>query len=475
MKEYFADLTSDDPVKTLRNDDGLAVTANGIEITYKEFNIRIKQVATRLAAAGITDINRVLVVGDNNDMISTIVAAWGVKYLGASSTNGSGVQSKKEIDLKFRSADADAILWVETDTLDIITDLTKVKKLHPEEKYLYFTSGTTRKDGNLYTTEAGYFTYPEGITTGTGIIDDIIVADAVLGEYTQINLITTHGWEIAYTPHNLCKCLLTGGTFHWTEHEEDVPLVHAKYKSNMMSTYPVHIDRLADFDFEPPIPFIEVSGGALTNALVQKIRTSMKPHTVSNTFSASGSGVLFINLITDESTDCEWLVQPPNTQLTIKLDENNQLWMCRNGAWRTDNDLFEEKDGKYRYIGRSNDDFLVSGGGKVSTWEVEDYVHAIVTPEHNNAGNVYVFPMNGLDGCDRHGLIYSGSLEIEKVQEVLADIIKYKQPQKIFQVTDNFWSLYTKVVRSKMSERITEHRECVLTSIEKKRKKKGKK
>jgi hypothetical protein len=29
MKEYFADLTSDDPVKTLRNDDGLAVTANG--------------------------------------------------------------------------------------------------------------------------------------------------------------------------------------------------------------------------------------------------------------------------------------------------------------------------------------------------------------------------------------------------------------------------------------------------------------
>ena len=131
------------------------------------------------------------------------------------------------------------------------------------------------------------------------------MADAVLGEYTQINLITTHGWEIAYTPHNLCKCLLTGGTFHWTEHEEDVPLVHAKYKSNMMSTYPVHIDRLADFDFEPPIPFIEVSGGALTNALVQKIRTSMKPHTVSNTFSASGSGVLFINLITDESTDCE--------------------------------------------------------------------------------------------------------------------------------------------------------------------------
>jgi hypothetical protein len=83
--------------------------------------------------------------------------------------------------------------------------------------------------------------------------------------------------------------------------------------------------------------------------------------------------------------------------------------------------------------------------------------------------------MNGLDGCDRHGLIYSGSLEIEKVQEALSDIIKYKQPQKIFQVEDAFWSFYTKVVRSKMSERITEHRECVLTSIEKKRKKKGKK
>ena len=102
MKEYYADLADPNPVKTLRNDDVIAISANGIEITYKEFNKRIKQVAIRLALAGITDINRVLVVGDNNDMISTIVAAWGVKYLGASSTNGSGVQSKKEIDLTIK-------------------------------------------------------------------------------------------------------------------------------------------------------------------------------------------------------------------------------------------------------------------------------------------------------------------------------------------------------------------------------------
>jgi acyl-CoA synthetase (AMP-forming)/AMP-acid ligase II len=465
MQNYYADLSAPNPVKTLRDDDAIAISANGIEITYREFNKRIKYIALELASSGITDMHRVLVVGDPADMITTCVLTWGIMYLGASSTNASCIQSIKEIELRTKSANVDAVLWTDG-TLDIKSDLSTVTKSHPLERFLYFTSGTTMKDGNLYTVEPGYFTYPADVERGFAIQDEITLANEVLGDYTQLKMVITQSWEIAYTPHNVCKSLLTGGSFHWVSTDKEVPLAHAKYKSNMMSTYPIQVSRLCEFEYETPIPFIEISGGAVTDELVSKVKSSMKSHTVSNSFGACGSGLVFVNLITDKSTDCEWFEQPSFSKLTIKLDENNQLWTCRSNEWRTDNDLFEEKDGKYRYMGRSNDEILIVGGGKVSTWEIEDYVHAIVTPAHNNAGNVYVFPMNGLDGFSRHGLIYSGSLSIEKVQETLSDITQYKQPQKIYQVTDDFWGLYLKISRSRMSERITEHREYVLNSIE---------
>ena len=464
MKEYYADLADPNPVKTLRNDDVIAISANGIEITYKEFNKRIKNIAIELASSGITDMHRVLVVGHPKDMITTCVLTWGVMYLGASSTNASHTQSIKEIELRVKSARVDAVLWNDG-TLDIKSDLSRVKKSHPLERFLYFTSGTTRKDGNLYTVEPGYFAYPAGVERGFAIQDEIMLANEVLGDYTQLKMVITQPWEIAYTPHNLCKSLLTGGSFHWVSTDKEVPLTHVKYKSNMMSTYPVELERLSKLEYETPIPFIEISGGAVTNELVSKVKSSMKSHTVSNSFGACGSGLVFVNLITDESTDCEWFEPPSFSKLTIKLDENNQLWMRRGNKWRTDNDIFEEKDGKYRYMGRSNDEILIVGGGKISTWEVEDYVHAIVTPEHNNAGNVYVFPMNGLDGFSHHGLVYSGSLEIEKVQEALSDITKYKQPQKIFQVTNDFWGLYLKIARGHMSVRLDIHKDCILNSV----------
>jgi len=68
--------------------------------------------------------------------------------------------------------------------------------------------------------------------------------------------------------------------------------------------------------------------------------------------------------------------------------------------------------------------------------------------------HTYVFPMNGLADCDRHGLIFSGSIEAVRVKEHLSSLISWKQPQRIYRVSDQFWKSEIKVSRSRMSDRL---------------------
>jgi len=466
MKEYYADFDAPNPVHTIRNDDAIAITANNNEVTYAEFNILIKEMAGKLEAAGLREQHRVLVVGDHSDIIATSVLMWGAMYLGASPANASSNQSKMEIELKQRSAEADAILWVDG-TIEIMSDLTKTTKQHPEERFLYYTSGTTKKETNLYTTELGFFNYPNDAERGFGQEDDIMMVSKVLGEYTQIRLVSNTPWEIAYTPHNLVKCLLTGGSFHWVATEAEVPAAHKKYDSNVMSTFPVQFHRLCEFEYDHPIPFVEVCGGEVTNELIAKMQKNMKVQTISNSFASSGSGLLFVNLITGPSTDCSWFEQLPEINVRVKLDERGQLWTSRGVEWFTDGDLFEEKDGKYKYASRGNDEFISAGGGKISVWEIEGYARSAVTDD-NTADQLYVFPMDGFRGYPRHGLIYSGTLDIDVLASTMNLITGYKQPQMLFQVDEEFWHLYTKISRSHMADRIRDNSGYVLRELERK-------
>jgi len=464
MKQYYANLNAENPTHSLRNDDAIAVSANGNEITYAEFNQRMKIVAAKLATAGITDKHRVLVVGDNSDIISTVVLTWGAMYLNASPANTSSVQSSMEIDLKQRSANCDAVLWIDG-TIDICTDLMNTTKSHPGENSVYFSSGTTRTSDALYTMVPGRYVYQPGVERGAAIIDEIILANNMLGDYTQLVTVCSSTWDIAWTPQIVCKCLLTGGAFHWVETDAEVPSAHAKYKANMMSVYPSQAHRLCEFEYDSPIDYIDVSGGVCKDDLVENIQRTMKPHTICDWFGTVGTGVMLVNVIKTGSTNCEWFTPFTETNLKMKLADNGVIWTSRGTEWHSDNDVFEEKDGKYRYTGRTSEEFISFGGGKIYPWEIETYVQDLATAEAANADNTYVFSMNGLDGYDRHGLIYSGDLNINLVGDMIAQLTKYKRPQKIFQVTHEFWSLYLKVGRTNMASRIDAHSEHILNTI----------
>ena len=469
MNKFQADLTYENAMSTLRDDDGIAITALNDSITYKEFNIRRKKAAEVLSSHGLTDKHRVLVVGSDDDMISTIVWSWGAMTIGVSSSNASIRQSEEEIELKASSANADAILHLDG-TITFRSDLTKTTKINPEERFLAFTSQTTKKPKGKYTIEPQFFVYPSNWKTGFGQVCQIALAYRLLGKETPLNQLACHTWEIAYGPHNVANCILTGGTYHWVRCEDDMPEAQAKYKTNFMSNYPLAYERICNAgECNPSIEAVEISGGLCTPELVERIRKSLKPKVICNTFGSSGSGVVLVRSIMpeDDPDICEWLHSANlDPRLKIKLDEIGRLWFSRNDSeWETDHDLFEQKGNYYHVTGRANDEFLLFGGGKISTWEIEGYANELAKPIFGCGEHMYCFKLNGLDGFDRHGLIYSGPLDIHHLKKRMDKLIRYKRPQKIYQVKEEFWTLNIKISRDYMSERIANNREYVLSEI----------
>ena len=469
MNEFQVDLTHPNPVHTLRNDDSIAITAIDDSITYREFNIRIREVAEILSSHGLTDKHRILVVGDSEDMISTIVWTYGAIYLGVSPSNASTDQSDAEIELKADSGNVDAILNIDG-RIKFRSDLTKTTKIQPEERSLMYTSGTTKKPKGKYTAEPQFFTYHSTWRKGLASTDQLRISYRLLGEEVPIRQLSAHPWDVGYGAYNVVNSLFTGGIYHWVQDEYDIPEAQSKYKTNFMSNYPLAYDRICDAGVcDPSIDVVELSGGACEPDAVERIRKALNPKVICNSFSSSGSGILLIRPVypEDDPSICEWVHSTDlDPTLKIKLDEIGRLWYSRSDSpWETDNDLFERKGDYYRVTGRANDEFLLFGGGKISTWEIEGYANELAKPIFGCGEHMYCFKLNGLDGFDHHGLIYSGPLDINLLKKRMDKLIKYKRPDRIYQVKEEFWALNIKISRDHMSERIGNNREYIVSEI----------
>jgi len=459
------------PAKTLRNDEAIAITVNMDEsIIYKEFNLRIRSAALLLSKAGITNKHRVLIVGDNEDIISSIIWTWGAMYIGASPGNASLVESDSEIELKAGAGNCDAIVYIDgTISTKIGFDPEKTSKVHPEERYILYSSGTTKKPENIYGVEPQFFTYHEDWNGGIAHIDQLNLASRFLGD-VSINEIACHGWEVAYAPHNVVQCLLTGGTYHWVKSPELMPEAQAKYKTNLMSNYPLSFDPICKAWRKsaevPPIEFVEVAGGICTPELVTRIRETIKPRIISNSFISSASGTILTRTIdtNDDPDECSWLENPHlNPTLRLMLDPFNVLWYKRNNnKWITDNDKFEQKGKYYKVVGKAKDEIIQTKFAKISVWEIEQFANQLTRTVWGCGEHTYCFAMTGLAGGASHGLVYSGPLDIKLMKERMDEMEEYKRPHTIYQVKPEFWSLNIKVSRDYMAERLYKNSEYIL-------------
>lgn len=448
-------------MKFLKQNDDLAITARGNEITYRDFYDKIKEYGGQLQDVGITSSDRVLVIGDPDQMIESIAWAYAASFIGASPANASIKQSQEEIDLKSKSANVKAHIWCDG-TIEIVSDISY--KQHPDENFVYFSSNTTVKNQNLYTTEPGFFYYPDNWETGFASEDTLKLFQSKLGE-VPLSQLSAMGWEIAYAPHNVSVMLMSGGTYHYVGHESEFVEAQKKYKTNCISTYPISIERMCQNKMDPPIDVVEVSGGPFIPSLVNKIREQINPKYISNSFGTVAGGLLLTKVIEpdDPAETIQYMDTYEATGLRTKLDTNGVLFFSRNNStWIDDGDVFELVDGSYKFKTRTHDEHLNFKGGKISTWEIEGYANDLLKTVKGCGDHTYVFPMKGLDGHHRHGLIYSGSVPVNDVKERLSGLISYKRPNAIYRVSDDFWGTDIKVSRGRMAEKIEKQRDYII-------------
>lgn len=455
------------PEKTLRSDDALAITTPNATITYNNFNSRIRHLANEMHHAGIRDKHRVLIVGDNVDIIESICWTWAAIYLGASPGNASTVESADDIMLKAGAGNCDAIISTNGNIeLKIGYAEDKGGKVHEDEKYILFSSGTTKKLTNKFGVEPQFFTYPKDWTGGIAHIDQIKLAYKFLGE-VPVNELACHGWEVAYAPHNVVQCLLTGGTYHWVPQPEMISEAQAEYKTNLISNYPLSYDPILSAwgDNIPPIEVVDVAGGICTPDLIDRIRLTINPRIITNSFISSASGTI-LNRIIDAKDDpdlCSWLENPHiDSSLRLRMDDSNVLWFKRGDSdWITDGDLFKQEGKYYKVVGKASDEFITTRNGRISTWEVEQFANQLTRTVWGCGEHTYVFPMNGLNRSNGHGLVYSGPLAITLMKERMAKMAVYKRPDIIYQVKPEFWSLNIKISRDHMSDRLENNPEYI--------------
>jgi hypothetical protein len=455
----------------LNQTQSLAITEGDTAITYSGLWFKINEYAKQLQKEGITKNDRVLIVGHPDRMIESISWSYAVSRVGGSPAGASCLQSQSELDLRIHSAKCRAKVDVSSGNITILSDVEG--KQHPDEDFTYFSSNTTNKENKLYSTEPGFFKYPSDWTRGFVNMDTITLMQRYLGE-VPLSQISSIGWEVPYAHHNVATCLMTGGTYHYTKSELKFPSLQEEYKTNCISTYPISIERISRMDFKNPIDFVEVSGGPVSSNLVKKIRSSLRPKFISNSFGTVGGGLLLTRVLReDDPPGCVETLIPwdfNDLKLRIKNDDPiGELEFSRNnGEWRADGDVFEKlSDGSYKFKTRTHDEFINFGGGKISTWEIEGYANDTMKDVAGCGDHTYVFPMNGLDGCDRHGLIYTGPFSVKDMKKRLDELISYKRPQKIIRVSGEFWSEGIKVSRSKMSEKIKNAKEYIVEEWQK--------
>ena len=481
MNNYKADIDwHAGPAKTLRGDNAIAITATSLvngntthySITYRQFTARVRHLAGCLASAGINKNHRVLIVGDNLNIIDPICWTWAAIYLNASPGNASAVESADDVQLKAGAGNCDAIVQLDgTIELKIGFDSNSGGKVHFQEAYILYSSGTTKKPSSRYGVEPQFFQYPKCWKGGLAHSDQLGLATRFLGD-VPINQIACHGWEVAYAPHNVVQCIMTGGTYHWVSSPELIPEAQKEYKTNLMSNYPLSYDPICEafgdmIDYGA-IEFVEVAGGICTPQLIRKIRKTIKPRIISNSYISSKSGTILTRTIgrDDPADQCEWMENPHlDHTLRLRLDTDNVLWYKRNDSeWLTDNDVFEQKGKQYRVVGKAKEQFLRTAFAKISVWEIENFANQLTRTVWGCGEHTYCFSMNAAAEL-MHGLVYSGPLDINLMKERMDKLEWYKRPAAIYQVKPEFWSLNIKISRDHMAERLYENPEYILNQL----------
>ena len=436
-----------------------AITTSDQALTWPEFDHEVQKRIKILQQHGLGK-HVVMVLADHKNDVFDFVWMYAIYFNGGVCCPMASYMSEMELDEIKRGVKANAVIHKG-----------KIEIINLEEQdtkgaiYISRTGGSTVKDMFEY--------YPAWLTNrerqlanGIGCVfeNEIQMWRKGFNLASPPVLAMPSSFEATFVAINVCRTLAMGGQFHFVAYEDDFVADVKKYGINLVCSYPNAIKKLCDSvkPGEVEIPYWEISGGATPIELLEDIRAKFNPKVIMNAIGSQESDYTGYSVVgpNDPLEKFYWFEHHDHLNVDIKFEDNLLWYRYDNHDWMTDNDKVEvDTQGRFKYIGRGNDDFITTQVGvKVYTTVTRAKALAV-----EGVDSAYSF----IDRDGIHRMIYTGTADIDRVAESLFELQKYKRPKTLYKVHADFLNLGDpKFAVRKIKDFLVDNQELVLEGKE---------
>lgn len=416
------------------------------KVTWKELDERLDEKVSILKEHGLSSHVAFIIQENNKITIDDLLWILASIKNDGSASNAEDTASQKELDYLIQGSNANCV--IRSNKIEIVKDPSLGStKMHSNEIFRGMTSGTTVKE--MFEIYPYFWTFEDHMNSvdfnektliGCTIESTNRMLLNVAPEFNGYQnerpvILQPSGFTSTYSPYNLLRAYQLGARLHHLNIGDDIIKEIDEVKPNCILSFPNALKRTIDalpedrkFDFN----YIESGGGYTPESLIKDIERKCNLKKMYNMFGSTEMDCVMQSVFTPgDPVDNFYGVEIlENKHYDIKVEDGLLYYKYGTLNWRTDNDKFTVKDGKYYYDGRANDEFLiVKQGVKIYTGVVEAVALEVEGVEY-------------VSSCEQdkiHYLIYTGDADINKVSEKINEMQRWKRPHEIYHVTEDLY------------------------------------
>ena len=435
------------------NENDIFLSTSTEQITWKELDANLDDKIKKLQSYGLGP-HVVFIIQEEKTTLDNLLWILASIKNGGSATNAESTISKKELDFLVRDSGANCI--IRSNNIEIVKEPTEPSILHHNEIFRGMTSGTTVKQ--MFELYPFFWTFEDHMNSEvdnkTLLGCTIESTNAMLLDYApefaeneRISILQPSGFISTYSPYNMLRAYQYGGRLHHLNIGDNIADEIEKSNVNCILSFPNALKRVVDElpdDKNFNIKYVEAGGGFTPESLIKDIEKKFNLKILYNMFGSTEMDCVMKSFYRPgDPIDNFYALKPVDSNYYDIKVENDLLWYKYGTLdWHSDNDKMIEKDGKYFYNGRANDEFLiVKQGVKIYTGVVE-------------AVALEVEGVDYVSSCEEdkiHYLIYTGNADINDVANKLNDMQRWKRPHDIYHVTEKlYYSGANKIQKRKL-------------------------
>ena len=434
-----------------QNDIFISTSAD--KVTWKELDERLDEKVAILQEHGLSSHVAFIIQENNKITIDDLLWILASIKNGGSASNAEDTASQVELDYLIQGSNANCV--IRSNKIEIVKDPSLGStKMHANEIFRGMTSGTTTKE--MFEIYPYFWTYDDHMRSevdgktllGPTIESDNTILLNIAPEFRKDLrpvMLQPSGFTSTYSPYNVLKAYQIGARLHHLNIGDDIIKEIDKVKPNCILSFPNGLKRIIDAlpeDRKFDINYIESGGGYTPESLIRDIERKCNLKKMFNMAGSTEADCIMHSQFSpgDPLDNFYGMELLENAHYDIKVEDGLLWYKYGTLDWRTDNDKFIVKDGKYFYNGRANDEFLiVKQGVKVYTGVVEAVALEVDGVEY-------------VSSCEKdkiHYLIYTGDADINKVSEKINEMQRFKRPHDIYHVTEDLYYSGSKKIQKR--------------------------